>query len=91
MNKAQSLRPMWIGLACMLGGVLVIWLTFHLGRGATQQVVDTTVTTPVTENDSTGGTACIQVITPAKNLTTGEVVDYPTPCDVPEGWEVVAK
>jgi hypothetical protein len=29
---------------------------------------------------------CIQVITPAYNSTTGEVKDFPTPCDVPEGW-----
>ncbi len=31
-------------------------------------------------------TACIQVITPAKNTQTGEVRDFPTPCDIPEGW-----
>ena len=36
-----------------------------------------------------GGTACIQVITPARNPETGEVRDFPTPCDVPGGWEVV--
>lgn len=29
---------------------------------------------------------CIQVITPARNPQTGEVIDFPTPCDVPEGW-----
>ena len=29
---------------------------------------------------------CIQVITPARNPETGEVKDFPTPCDVPEGW-----
>lgn len=29
---------------------------------------------------------CIQVITPARNPKTGEVRDFPTPCDVPEGW-----
>lgn len=32
---------------------------------------------------------CIQVITPAKNIETEECVDYPTPCDIPEGWEAV--
>lgn len=32
---------------------------------------------------------CIQVITRAKNPTTGETKDFPTPCDVPIGWEVV--
>jgi len=29
---------------------------------------------------------CIQVITPAKNPTTGECKEFPTPCDVPTGW-----
>ncbi|MBX4186647.1 MAG: hypothetical protein KW802_00075 [Candidatus Doudnabacteria bacterium] len=33
--------------------------------------------------------ACIQVITKAKNLQTGEVKDFPTPCDVPGGWKPV--
>ncbi|KKR02565.1 MAG: hypothetical protein UT29_C0001G0045 [Candidatus Yanofskybacteria bacterium GW2011_GWA1_39_13] len=31
-------------------------------------------------------TTCIQVITPARNLQTGEIRDFPTPCDVPPGW-----
>ncbi|MCP6718086.1 MAG: DUF5667 domain-containing protein [Patescibacteria group bacterium] len=29
---------------------------------------------------------CIQVITPAKNRTTGECKIFSTPCDVPSGW-----
>lgn len=29
---------------------------------------------------------CIQVIVTARNQQTGEVRDFPTPCDVPEGW-----
>ncbi len=33
--------------------------------------------------------ACAQVITPARNLNTGECIEYPTPCDVPDGWDVV--
>lgn len=36
-----------------------------------------------------GGKICIQVITPARNPLTGEVRDFPTPCDVPPGWEAV--
>ena len=32
---------------------------------------------------------CIQVITPAKNPTTGECREFPTPCDVPAGWTKV--
>ncbi len=32
---------------------------------------------------------CAQVITDARNPETGEVVSYPTPCDVPEGCDVL--
>ena len=32
---------------------------------------------------------CIQVITPARNPETGECKEYPTPCDVPNGWEKI--
>lgn len=34
-------------------------------------------------------TVCAQVITPAKNNTTNECRDFPTPCDVPAGWTKV--
>lgn len=33
--------------------------------------------------------ACIQVITRARNPQTGEEKDFPTPCDMPEGWAEV--
>jgi len=33
---------------------------------------------------------CAQVITPAKNEKTGEIKDFPTPCDVPAGWVVIS-
>ena len=32
---------------------------------------------------------CIQVITPARNTLTGEIKEFPTPCDVPQGWEII--
>ncbi len=32
---------------------------------------------------------CAQVITPARNTATGECKEFPTPCDVPSGWEKV--
>ncbi len=35
------------------------------------------------------GAICAQVITRAKNLTTGEIRDFPTPCDVPSGWQKI--
>jgi hypothetical protein len=33
--------------------------------------------------------ACAQVITPATNPLTGECKNFPTPCDVPAGWQKV--
>lgn len=35
------------------------------------------------------GRVCIQVITPATNEKTGECKEFPTPCDVPDGWEKI--
>lgn len=32
---------------------------------------------------------CVQVIAPARNTITGEVKYFPTPCDIPEGWEAL--
>lgn len=32
---------------------------------------------------------CAQVITPARNAATGEIREFPTPCDVPDGWETI--
>jgi hypothetical protein len=34
---------------------------------------------------------CIQVITPAKNPSTGETKDFSTPCDVPVGWKIISE
>jgi len=36
-------------------------------------------------------TVCIQVIQPAINQQTGECKNFPTPCDVPEGWNKVSE
>lgn len=38
------------------------------------------------KNVFTGGPSCAQVLTPAFNPETGELRDFSTPCDVPEGW-----
>ncbi len=34
--------------------------------------------------------ACIQVLAPARNPLTGECRVFPTPCDVPPGWQTVS-
>ena len=35
------------------------------------------------------GEICAQVITRARNPQTGEERDFPTPCSVPAGWEII--
>jgi hypothetical protein len=39
--------------------------------------------------DSLPPAACVQVITPARNPLTKECIVFPTPCDLPEGWQRV--
>lgn len=34
-------------------------------------------------------TLCAQVVTSARNPSTGDIKVFPTPCDVPKGWEVI--
>ncbi|MFH1127675.1 MAG: hypothetical protein ABIG84_04715 [archaeon] len=45
--------------------------------------------TLIAPDADTGGHMCIQVITPAKNPSTGECREFRTPCDVPQGWMIV--
>jgi hypothetical protein len=42
------------------------------------------------KNTSNDDISCSQVITSAYNPKTGETKDFPTPCDVPDGWKVGA-
>ena len=39
--------------------------------------------------EENGNEMCIQVITDARSPETGEVETFPTPCDVPEGWDTL--
>lgn len=85
--EERSLKPLWIGIALMLAGVgLMYWSFSFNGLDGDEEVVNSD---KKIINEDEGGEICLQVITPAKNPDTGEIVDYPTPCDVPEGWEVV--
>lgn len=39
--------------------------------------------------NSEEGVVCAEVITPARNPETGDIEEFPTPCDVPDGWEPI--
>ncbi len=47
------------------------------------------VTNESIADDDSDELICAQVITPAQNPETGECREFPTPCDVPEGWVTV--
>jgi len=57
--------------------------------GDFQDVIKSVKLTQPEAIDGGDGMVCAQVITPARNFTTGEVRDFPTPCSVPAGWEVI--
>ncbi len=44
---------------------------------------------PFFEKSADSGTLCAEVITSARNADTGEIREFPTPCDVPQGWDVI--
>lgn len=44
---------------------------------------------PEDEQKKGESTMCIQVIAPARNKITGETKEFPTPCDIPDGWEAL--
>ncbi len=45
--------------------------------------------TQAPEPTENGERLCVQIITPAKDPVTGRTEEFPTPCDVPEGWEII--
>jgi hypothetical protein len=38
---------------------------------------------------TTDAKVCAQIITSARNPTTAVIKEFPTPCDVPKGWELI--
>lgn len=64
---------------------LVVYYRFQSGKSPSSSPSPTISKPPRSDE----GRFCIQVITPAKNPQTGECREFPTPCDVPEGWDKV--
>ncbi len=62
-------------------GVVTFWPSLSQAPAPEGQTATTT------EDENTA--ICAQVITPARNPDTGEIREFPTPCDVPEGWETI--
>lgn len=65
-------------LSLMAGGV------YYLGTDSKPKPSPTPIISQTQKPE-----VCIQIIAPAKNPKTGECKEFPTPCDVPEGWEKV--
>lgn len=69
-------------------GHIALKASFNYSIGDNQQVSITNF--KVLPDSPSKGQVCAQVITRAKNLATGEVREFPTPCDVPQGWVTIA-
>lgn len=65
-------------------GIALIGLAFFYAKKEPVAKEKATPPAPITEER-----LCAQVITPALNPETGEITEFPTPCDVPKGWEVI--
>lgn len=87
-NQGASVQGKIVLILVILGVAASLYLIMASSRGlfpfskeiiASPTPVPTPMVTPTPE-------FCIQVITPARNLLTGEIKDFPTPCDVPDGW-----
>ncbi|MBU4245782.1 MAG: hypothetical protein KKE71_01950 [Nanoarchaeota archaeon] len=67
-------------------------ITYSVSKSVSTNVVDLFASEVYAESLADAQaqqTACAQVITPAKNQATGECKEFPTPCDVPSGWDKV--
>ena len=87
-----------IGLAVLFGSILAYVIAPKLAnkKNGTDNPSDTlNYSFPPTDKVPTGKQTpelseermCIQVLTPAINPATGEQRSFPTPCEVPQGWE----
>lgn len=92
MQRGFTLIIILVGIVVLVGLVGGGYYYFQK-----QQAIKNINTQPISEEEKkklqppNDGQVCIQVITPAKNLKTGECKDFPNPCDVPLGWEKVDK
>jgi hypothetical protein len=65
-------------LLIIFGGLILVIYDWQYGRS--QTVNDQQI-------GSGSGQVCIQMIAKARNIKTGDIKDFPTPCDIPSGWE----
>jgi hypothetical protein len=66
-------------------GIAVIGAVFIIGSG----YLGTKPATVAPADTKPDTSLCTQVITSARNPVTGQIKEYPTPCDVPPTWEVI--
>jgi hypothetical protein len=62
-------------------GAYILWPSLVTAPVTTSQTATTT-------NDQSG-VVCAQVVTSARDPKSGTIKQFPTPCDVPDGWVVI--
>ena len=89
----QNNTKILIVILLIVAGIWYTMFASHFYPKSTN--TPTTMPTTVQENireagrDPEDGTLCVRVITPAFNPKTNEIREFPTPCDVPKGWDVI--
>lgn len=83
-----------LGLITLFAGLTLLFNTELFQKVKDQPSTSSPIVSPEpsprpSPYESTKSGACAQVITPAINPKTGERKEFPTPCDVPEGWQTV--
>ena len=72
-------------IVLLLGGILVLGYLLYSGKS----ISEITITPKPAENAQHEDKLCAQVITSARHPEKGDITEFPTPCDVPQGWEVI--
>lgn len=80
LRKRVSVKQLgWVTIYLLLLGVVIVGVTVFLNAKDRQSL----------EENTDSPMDCVEVLTPAVNDQTGELRDFPTPCDVPAGWTLL--
>ena len=69
--------------------IVAAWLTYSAYGDTIDAYFQKQKTPQKAETIKNDSEICAQVITSARNPETGDIQEFPTPCDVPKNWEVI--
>lgn len=69
--------------------LVTAWLAYSVYGDTIDEYFAKKEPAPKAETVTSDSELCAQVITSARNPETGDIQEFPTPCDVPKKWEVI--